>query len=420
MTRWQNWSGAQSCHAREFLRPTNEDELATTVSAARKLRVVGASHSFSALVPTDETLVSLDQMTGLIDIDSATNQATCWAGTPLKQLGQLLWDAGLSLSVQGDVDHQTLGGAVGTGTHGTGKAFGCMSAAVVGFRLLRADGSFIDCDATKNAEIFEAGRVSLGSLGIMTQIKIQCEPAFHLHQTVRCVPLQEYFSSHDEIAHQHRHVEFFGFLHSDRVVLEVQDVTTEPVSRTPFEFDDFFLWLFSETARWAPPMSRFLQRTMMRLTPTEKMVGRAFDVFPSARKVRFNEIEYAVPPNSSAECYQELAKYVHDRKLTLGFPFECRWVKADDIWLSPFYQRGAVVISVHRYHKQPYRDFFDAVEPIFLKYGGRPHWGKMHSLTSEQFAQMYPRWTDYCRLREELDPSNKFLNQHLEAVFGAA
>lgn len=418
MTRWQNWTGEQTCQPRQFLHPSSEDELASMVKSATSLRVVGASHSFSALVPTDDTLISLDQMSGVIETDPETHQATCWAGTPLKELGRLLWDAGLSLSVQGDVDHQTLGGAIGTGTHGTGRAFGCMSAAVVGFRLLKADGSFVDCDADTNADIFHAGRVSLGSLGVMTQIKIQCEPAFHLFQKVQCLPLQECLQRHDEIADQHRHVEFFGFANTDRVVMEVQDVSSDPVRRPSLDLDDLFLWFFSETARFTPPLSRFLQRTAMRLIPTETMVDRAFEVFPSARKVRFNEIEYAVPPENFVDCYQELVDFVRERKFTLGFPFECRWVKADDIWLSPFYKRDAVVISVHRYHKQSYREFFAAIEPILLKADGRPHWGKMHSLGAEDFSQMYPRWSDFCELRKELDPTKKFLNAHLRSVFG--
>jgi len=418
MTRWQNWSGEQTCEPQQFLHPSSEDELASMVPSATGVRVVGASHSFSALVPTDATLISLDRMTGLIETDSEKHQATCWAGTPLKQLGRLLWEAGLSLSVQGDVDHQTLGGAIGTGTHGTGKEFGCMSAAVVGFRLLKADGSFINCDANENTEIFQAGRVSLGSLGVMTQIKIQCEPAFHLLQEVRCVPLQECLHGHGEIADRHRHFEFFGFPNTDRVVMKVQDITTEPVRRPWLDLDDFFLRLFSESAQLSPPLSRLLQRVAMRAIPTETMVDRAFDVFPSARKVRFNEIEYAVPQEAFVECYQQLVGFVHDQKMTLGFPFECRWVKADDCWLSPFYNRDAVVISVHRYHKQPYREFFDSMESIFRKFDGRPHWGKMHSLGAERFSEMYPRWTDFCELRKALDPTNKFLNAHLRTVFG--
>ena len=357
-------------------------------------------------------------MTGVIEVDSQSHQATCWAGTSLRQLGRLLWDQGLSLSVQGDVDHQTLGGAIGTGTHGTGREFGCMSAAVIGFRLLKADGSYIDCDANQNAEVFSAGRVSLGSIGVMTQIKIQCEPAFHLLQKVQCIPLQECMHRHKEIAAQHRHFEFFGFPNTDHVVMEVQDVSTKPVRRPRLDLDDFFLRLFSETARFAAPVSRVLQRTAMLLTPTETMVDRAFEVFPSKRKVRFNEMEYAVPPENFVDCYQQLVDFVRERKITLGFPFECRWVKADDIWISPFHERDAVVISVHRYHKQLYRDFFSAVEPIFVKAGGRPHWGKLHSLGAEHLSQMYPRWTDFCELRKELDPTRKFLNEHLQSFFG--
>ena len=418
MKRWQNWSGLQTCHPREFVSPHSEEDLAALVAAAKSVRVLGSSHSFSPLVPTNETLVCLDRLTGVIETDPTTHQATCWAGTPLKQLGHQLWEAGLSLSVQGDVDHQTLAGAIGTGTHGTGKSFPCMSAAVVGFRLLRADGSFVECNATENSDIFRAGRISLGCLGIMTQIRIQCEPAFHLTQKVECMPLAECLERHTEFSDRHRHFEFFGFPHTDRVVVETQDVTQERRRRPRFDLDDFFLWSFSETARFAPLICRLFQRAIMRAMPTEITADRAYALFPSARRIRFNEMEYALPPENFVDCYQELVKFVRERKTNLGFPFECRWVQADDIWLSPFYDRAAVVVSVHRYHKQPYRSLFNAIERIFRKHDGRPHWGKLHSLTASAFSQMYPDWKDFRQLRRTLDPTNKFLNGHLKTVFG--
>ena len=158
----------------------------------------------------------------------------------------------------------------------------------------------------------------------------------------------------------------------------------------------------------------------MRIVPPETRVDRAYRVFPSERRIRFNEVEYAVPRENFVACFDELVDLVRRRRLNIVFPFECRWVQADDIWLSPFYQRDAVAISVHRYAKQPYREFFDLTEPILWKYDGRPHWGKMHSLGSDRFAQMYPRWSDFCRLRESVDPTGKFLNAHLRRIFGAS
>ena len=420
ISAWNNWSGNQSCQPREFLFASTESDLAEIVAETRScLRVVGAGHSFSPLIPTNDVLISVDEMGGLIEVDPEKHQALVWAGTPLRELGRLLWDAGLSISAQGDVDHQSLGGAVGTGTHGTGRRYGCMSSAVIGFRLLLADGTVIDCDAERNREIFLAGRVSLGSIGIMTQIRLQCEPAFWLRQTVRSMRLDECLELLDSLLAEHRHFEFFGFPYCDRVLLKAQDKTEERKIRTAVDFDDQIMWTFCQTARISSTISRCLQRLAMRFLPTSTTVAPAYEIYPSQRSVRFNETEYAVPIDQFVPCYRQLIQLVRDRRLKIVFPFECRWVAADDIWLSPFYGQDRVAISVHRHFKQPFREFFDLVERVFCEHNGRPHWGKLHHLGPKQLAELYPRWKDFIELRKRLDSTEKFLNPYLRSLLSA-
>ncbi|MEM7314713.1 MAG: D-arabinono-1,4-lactone oxidase, partial [Planctomycetota bacterium] len=359
MESWKNWSGIQQCSPDRIAHPRDEAELGEIVAATQTgVRVVGAGHSFSALIPTDTVIVSLDQMTGIVDSDASTNQVTCWAGTPLRQLGPLLWELGLSLPVQGDVDPQTLGGAIGTGTHGTGRNHGAISTLVVGFRLLLADGSFIDCDAENNANVFNAGRVGLGTLGIMTQIRLQCEPAFHLQHKMWTIPRDEFRTRHNQLLDSHRHCEFFHFIHSDCVFAKTLEATTSSETQKPPTADDLSLRLLCEAARFWPAAGRMLQRTVLRYVPAESFSNRAYLVYPSERNLKFNEVEYAIPAKDFEACEQELLEMCRKNKINEGFPFEYRWVRADDIWLSPFYERDSAVISVHLMERHRERPFF--------------------------------------------------------------
>ena len=418
MNQWHNWCGYQQCAPDQIAHPRDEAELATILKSSRAgIRVVGAGHSFSALVPTDSTIVSLDQMTGVIESDTATHQATCWAGTSLRDLGPSLWDRGLSLPVQGDVDPQSLGGAIGTGTHGTGRKFGSISSLVVGFRLMLADGSILDCDANNNCEVFQAGQVAMGALGIMTQVRLQCVPAFRLQHRVWPMPRQECLEQYSQLLDSHRHFEVFEFMHSNHVLAKTLDVTTSEADKASNSNDDLGVWLMCEAARLLPAAGRLLQRTALRFLPEESFSNRAYLVYPSPRDVKFNEVEYAIPADQFEDCEQELISVVRKAKMNEGFPFEYRWVQADEAWLSPFYERDSAVISVHRYGKQLHSDLFDLVEPVFWKHDGRPHWGKLHTLEHDRLQPLYPKWADFCDLRKQLDPNSQLLNDHLRNVF---
>ena len=376
MNQWNNWCGYQQCAPNLIAHPRDETELAEILRSSKAgVRVVGAGHSFSALVPTDSTIVSLDQMAGVIETDAATHQATCWAGTSLRDLGPILWDKGLSLPVQGDVDPQSLGGAIGTGTHGTGREFGSISSLVIGFRLMLADGSILDCDAENNSEVFQAGKVAMGALGIMTQVTLQCVPAFRLQHRVWPMRRQDCLKEYSLLLDGHRHFEVFEFMHSDHVLAKTLDVTTSEDDKASSSNDDLGVWLMCETARLLPAAGRLLQRTALRFLPEESFSNRAYLVYPSPRDVKFNEVEYSIPADRFEECEEELISVVRKAKMNEGFPFEYRWVKADDAWLSPFCERDSAVISVHRYRKQLHSELFDLVEPRILETQRSPSLG---------------------------------------------
>lgn len=433
MMEWTNWSGWVRARPQNFVRPKSEAEIAVALrDGVGPVRVVGSGHSFTALGEGDGTLISLDDFQGVVGTDANALTATVRGGTKIHALGRPLFDAGVGLKNQGDIDRQSIGGAVGTGTHGTSPKLGSLSAEVAAFRLVTAEGQVLDCSSAANADVWQAGRVSFGSLGVMSEIMMSVRKAYKLRERNWVLGTAECWRDLAKLRDQHRHFEFFWFPHADHVVAKSLDETEEDVAPAltseqmaargeRVSADQRTFRLGCEIARFAPALSGPLQRFFTRASMGASTRARwSHEIFPSARNVKFNEMEYAVPAANGSDCIQEVAEMIRRRKIPGVYPLEFRFVKADEIWLSPFYKRDAVTISVHQYWRQDYKSLFDPAEAIFRRYGGRPHWGKLHSLKAKDFEQLYPRFDDYRALRRRLDPKNKLLNAYLAAVFGEA
>jgi FAD-linked oxidoreductase len=431
MTAWANWSGWVKSAPQRFLRPSSESELVAGLrEGPAPVRVVGSGHSFTALGASDGTLISLDALQGIVATDAAAATARLRAGTKIHALGRPLHDAGLALKNQGDIDRQAIAGAVGTGTHGTGATLRSLSAEVKAFRLVTADGQALDCSQTSNAEVWEAGRVAFGTLGVMSEITLQLRKAYKLREKNWVMPAGDCWRDLAKLRDGHRHFEFFWFPHAEAVVAKSLDETDEEVARpllsdemaargVRVSADQRTFRYGCEIARVLPGLSARLQRLFTRASMAASSRARwSHEIFPSPRNVKFNEMEYAVPAANGADCIREIVEVIAKRKIPGVFPLEFRFVKADDIWLSPFYQRDAVTISVHQYHRQSYDALFQAAEAIFRRYGGRPHWGKLHSLKAADFVKLYPRWGDYLALRRRLDPEGRLLNSYLKGILG--
>lgn len=418
---WENWSGSQKCRPAGWFRPDSEEQLAAVVrQGADGVRVVGAGHSFSALVPTGGALISLDRMSGICGVNAEAMQAKCRAGTRIHYLGKPLAEKGLALINQGDVDAQSLGGAFGTGTHGTGREFGCLATCLEGFRLVTASGEVLECGPQQNSELFLAGRVSLGALGIMSQVTIQCREAYDLEERIATLPLEECLAEAPQLAAQSRHFEFFHFPYADRVLVKtLSELPSSGHEAAPLDADEDRLFnLLCRVLHRLSVVNPLVQKLAMRWYRREPRSGPSYQIFPSARTARFHEMEYSVPSEAGPACFREVITRIRQARAEVFFPVEFRYVRSDDIWLSPFYQRDSAAISVHQYYQRPYMELFTLVEPIFWKYQGRPHWGKLHTLAAPQLEKLYPRWRDFAALRRELDPAGKFLNEHLSRVFG--
>jgi FAD/FMN-containing dehydrogenase len=390
---WQNWSGSVSCEPHRIERPSDEQAVASRVAEAagsgRSIRVVGTGHSHSPLVATEGLLLSLDDLAGVESHDRAGLFATVRAGTKLCDLGDPLLERGLAMRNLGDIDKQALAGAVSTGTHGTGRTLGNISSSVVGARLVDAAGeirSFGMEAEEADPDRLRGLRVSLGSLGVFTALRLQLLPAYRLHERIRRMPIEDCLARIDSEIRDNRHFEFFWLPGRDVAEMKTLNLTDEPPSDLP---DAAY-----ERIGWSP------------------------HIITSVRDVKHFEMEYSVPAADGPECFRAVRARMQERHPAVQWPVEYRTVAPDDAWLSNAHGRETVTISVHQDGTLPYRDFFRDIEPIFATCGGRPHWGKIHTLTAGSLRDIYPEWDRFQALREQLDPEGRFLNAHLRELFG--
>ncbi len=427
--KWSNWSGGVVCKPRQIVVPKNEVDLAAAVRMGQgPIRVPGTGHSFTPLNATDGTLIDLAAFTGLKGFDPETKAATFGAATPLWEIGPLIHSFGCALKNMGDIDRQTLGGVVGTGTHGTGPTLGSFSAEVDSFRLLLASGELLHCSAKENEEIFAAGRTSMGTLGVMTEISMKLRPIYKLLEKNFLLPIDELWSKLDSLVAGNRHFEFFWFPYADVAVCKTLNETDKPAPepRSAEYMRDrglksggdarTFEWI-NEILPYAPFLLRQAHRLFSGGMGSGERVRWSHEILPSPRTTRFNEMEYAVPYEKGPETIRRIVREIRKRRINTGFPIEFRTVHEDDVWLSPFYQRKSATIAVHQYHRVNTGRLFDMCESIFRGVEGRPHWGKRHTRTRDEFAELYPKFEDFRQLRQKLDPAMKFLNSHLSAIF---
>lgn len=416
---WKNWSENQNCQPKSRPMPKDEVELAQIIKDAKTIRCVGSGHSFSPLVPTDETLLSLARFSGVKNIDSAKKQATLGAGNFLLQIGDPLWEQGLALINMPDINTQTLAGSIATSTHGTGKAFGSLSSDVVAMKLVNGEGEVVECSASNNPEIFNAARTNLGTLGAVTEITMQLQDRFKVEEKKWFLPAEEGFAMIEKMRDENRHFEMYAFPHADYLMFITINETDLPNKDLDVPETDGALLELKEWAEKLPWLKSYFINSGLseEVGKTSLRRNRSYRVFGNLRDVRFNEMEYSIPAEHGPECIQEILATIKKQNLNVIFPIEYRYVKADDIWLSPFYQRDTCAISCHNFHDRDYKAYFAALEPIFLKYKGRPHWGKVNNLTKQQFIQKYPRWDDFQKVRKQMDPQNKFLNEFTRSVF---
>lgn len=430
MTQLSNWARSVSFTPGHVASPGTVDELCTllreTSARGGTMRVMGAGHSFTPLVATDDILVRLDRLSGLVRVEG--NEVTFWGGTPLHRVAGLLAPWGLALPNMGDIDRQSIAGALSTGTHGTGLAFPGYAGMVTRLRLALPDGSLVDCSPEKDSDLFDAARVGLGAFGVVVEVTVRCVPTFALVSVETTEPLAGILDTFLERSRRADHLEFFWFPGTPRVTVKQldrmpADSELSPLSTTQTLVGRELLgnWAFGAMtglARWSAPMAGPTRAVASRLMAGPAHSDLSHKVFVTPRRVRFREAEYAVPLDAFPEVLQQVGDAVIRSGHPVTFPFEVRTTAADDAWLSQSGGRASVHIAVHRQHREPFDETLAVAEPILRAHGGRPHWGKEHTLTAPDVTALYPRADDARAVRRRVDPDGVLLNPHVRALLG--
>jgi L-gulono-1,4-lactone dehydrogenase len=429
---WHNWAGNVAASPRRIAAPATAEEVAAEVRQAAAdgltIRMTGSGHSFTPTAVSDGVLLQPGRLTAIRSVDAAAGTVTVEAGCPLYVLNAELLARGLSLANMGDIQVQTVAGATQTGTHGTGRDIGGMAAQIAGLELVLADGSIVTCSAdSPDAGLFDAARVGLGALGIVTAVTFRVVPAFLLEAREEPMSWSQVISQLDELTADNEHFEFYWFPHSEGCLTKRNnrsDGPARPLSRWRYWLDDEFLSnsLFNITCqlgRRIPSLIPTVNSLAARALGSRTYVDAAYKVFTSPRRVRFKEEEYAVPRAALSDVLGEVKSLFQRRDWRISFPIEVRVTPADDLWLSTAYGRDSAYIAIHVFHSAPHEQYFSDVEAIMTAVGGRPHWGKMHSRDADYLAGVYPRFGDFVALRDTLDPDRRFGNAYLTQVLGS-
>ena len=427
---WRNWTGNQACEPARLARPTSLEELQQEITGAAErgwtVRVAGTGHSFTDAVVTPDLLISLDQMNHVLRVDPGSGLVRVQGGITLSALNAQLDLHHRALENLGDVDVQTIAGATATGTHGTGAGLPNLSASIHSLELLLADGRRLEVSESSDANMWRAARVSIGALGIVTAVTLRTVPAFTLRGVDRPMRLAEVLDRMDELVEQNDHFEFYMFPHSKLAQTRSNNRTKEeprPRSRLGAWFNDELLTnkafgVVSRTGRRFPSLILHLNRITARAWGKSTRVDRSDRIFASTRKVRFIEMEYAIPRAAAREAVEAIHRLSERHDLFVSFPIEVRFGAADDALISPASGRDSCYVAIHVFQGMQWEPYFRAAEAIFDGLGGRPHWGKYHFQTAETLAPRYPGWERFRAIRQKLDPDRRFANDYVRRVLG--
>jgi FAD-linked oxidoreductase len=429
-TRWRNWAGNERADA-ELVRPASAAEVADVLTAAaaagRRVRPIGSGHSFTAIGRPDDLQLACGRLDRIGEVGD-DGLVTVGAGTTLHRLNAELVRSGRSLTNLGDIDRQTVAGALATGTHGTGARFGGLATQVRALELVTPSGEVLPCDADHHPDVFTAARVGLGALGVVTAVTLQTVPAFALRAVEGPGTLSEAIEGFEELMTSADHVEFYWFPHTDATLLKCNtrvplEEGLSPLPRWRAVWDDEILanGAFAgvvATGRRIPALVPPLARMSAKAVGARTWTDHAHRVFVSRRRVRFLESEYAVPRADAPAVLAELRRVHEASDWRAAFPVEVRLAAADDVPLSTASGRDTAYIAAHVPAGTDPGPWFAALEAIAGEVGGRPHWGKLHGLAAGALRGRYPRFDEFVALRDRLDPGGVLGNAYLDRVLG--
>jgi L-gulonolactone oxidase len=429
-SQWHNWAGDERCRPAVVETPGSIEDVSAALARAaahdQRVRVVGSGHSFSDIALTDGVQLRLDRMTRVLDVDRASGLVRVQAGITIRELNLRLAQHGLALENLGDIDSQTIAGAISTATHGTGARLRNIPAQVSELTLVLADGRTLRCAPDADADVFRAARVSLGTLGVVAEVTLRCVPAFTLRGIDAPRPLADTLDRFEELALANDHFEFYVFPHADTALTRTNNRTDEPPRRrgrgaayaNDILLTNHAFGLFCRAGRRFPARIPQINRLVTRLAGSTRRVDRSDRVFTSPRLVRFTEMEYALPRAATPEAVRRVLAMVPERGFQVPFPIEVRAVAPDDAHLSTAAGRDSGFVAVHMFEGMPFEPYFRAVEAIMSELGGRPHWGKRHYQTAATLRPRYPDWDRFQAVRARLDPHGRFANDWTDRVLG--
>ncbi len=428
--RWRNWAGEQRCNPVEIARPRTREGLVRTIvdahEAGRRIKVAGSGHSFSPVALTEGTLLRVELLDRILDVDGASGLVKVEAGIGLGELSRRLDSHGLALENLGDIDRQTLAGSISTATHGTGARFRNLSAQVEALELVTADGTMVELTEAGDADTFRAARVGLGALGAIYSATLRTVPAFRIERIDRPRPLSETLDELDELVGSLDHFEFYVFPHTETALRRESTRTDAPpepehpavVYAREVVVENWVGGAFAALAGRVPSTAPTLARLASAGTGRSRKLDRSHRVFASDRRIKFTEMEYAIPIANAREAVEGVLEIAGRPELAVAFPIEVRFVAADDALLSPSHERDCCYIAVHHDRSGDWQGYFGAVAELMARFEGRPHWGKRHFLGAAELGRLYPRFDEFRAARERLDPGGVFANDHLDRVLG--
>lgn len=425
-----NWARTQRWSPAEVVRPATTDEVADLVrtarAAGRRVKAIGAGHSFTAIAATDGVQLSLDRLQRVIDIDLDRHVVTVGAGITLHRLNDVLADAGLALPNLGDIDRQSIAGAIATATHGTGLELGNLATNVIGMELVTGEGDVVGCRADERPDLLHAARVGLGALGSVTEVTLQCVPAFRLHARESVEVLDDVLDDFGAECVAVDHFELYWMPGSRRCQVKRNRRTDEPAApqgrlgyvRDKWVGENLAFGAVCRVGRRFPSLAPRIGKLVASAATERELIDRSDRIFCSPRRVRFVEMEYGVPLEHLPDAVRRVRELAGNLPTPVLFPIEVRVSAADDIPLSTGHGRRSGWVAVHQYRGVPYEEYFAGVERIMDDYDGRPHWGKVHGQRAATLKGRYPQWDVFADARERLDPNRTFANPYLDRVLG--
>lgn len=427
--KWTNWCENYISYPSQFYAPTSIEEICTIVKEhaikGKTIRVTGAAHSFSPVAMPEQSALTLHGLRGLIQVDKEHRTATFYAGTYLYEVGPLLEEYGLSLSNMGDIQEQTLAGAISTGTHGTGITLGSFSSMVVKWGFVNGEGEYVE-HVRGDDELSKALHVSVGLLGILVKVTIQVVPLYSLHYISERSLFSEEMKHYDQTIRAHRHVEWFYFPGSDTIQVKKMDAVT-PIRQSTFKkltertkmqlLENGAFYIASELCKWKPSLSNAISNFSAKVISETERTDISYEVFPSPRSVKFVETEYAIPLKHFTSCMEEVHGMFKQRQFDVHFPIECRTTAGEEGYLSPTQGEESAFIAFHMYKGMNETAYFKWVHQLMQKYEGRPHWGKINQYDQANIEQFYPNANKFSFIRQQEDPKNTFLTTYFKHIF---